>query len=524
MAVVGIDLGTTYSAVALSRDGHTAEVLPNSEGQDTTPSVVFFPQTDDGQEVPLVGLMAKNSAVGDPRATVRSVKRMMGEPSYRFYSPNGGVFTAEQISAIILKRLVQDAELYLGEPVTDAVVTVPAYFDDARRTATKQAGKIAGINVLRVFNEPTAAAIAYGLDSNQQGTCLVYDLGGGTFDATLLEINGSDFKVIGIEGDSRLGGDDFDKEMANLILADLSRQGCVVDEENDEELMAQIMEKAEMAKRSLSNVIKTTIMVSALGKTYRVVITREQFERASATLLRRTQEFVEFLLKDAGKTWSDIDQIVMVGGSSRMPMVKTMLEGLSGASLKFEVNPDVAVAVGAAIYAHNLMAGEASTKAGELTRTGASPAVAADYYGLPTITLSDVTSQSLGVVALNGKGGTFNSIIIPHNTHIPVKRSNDYRTVYDNQRAIKIEVTEGDGTDLDYVHTVGSKELPIPPHPKDSPVRVTYAYDIDQTIFIEVTDLVTNRSLGSFEIDRASNLTDAQVTALKAQVDDMTIE
>ena len=258
MAVIGIDLGTTYSAVAVSEDGVGARVLPNLEGMDTTPSVVYFPGTETGTEEPLVGAMAKNSAAAAPSAVVRSIKRMMGDPDYRYYSLNGNEFHPEEVSALILKYLKQYAELDLGEKVEGAVVTVPAYFDDARRTATKQAGKLAGLNVLQVFNEPTAAAIAYGVDERDAGRVLVYDLGGGTFDVTLLDIRDGRFDVIATGGDPELGGDDFDRELARLIKEELARQGRPVDEYEDDALLAEIDEKAEVMKRSLTNVAQAT--------------------------------------------------------------------------------------------------------------------------------------------------------------------------------------------------------------------------------------------------------------------------
>lgn len=515
MAVIGIDLGTTYSAAAVSIDGHSAQVLPNQEGQNTTPSVVFFPDTD-GAEEPMVGEMAKNSAAGSPYNVVQFIKRQMGNPDFVYTSPNGTDFRPEEISALILKYIKQYAELDLGEPVTDAVITVPAYFDDARRTATKQAGKLAGLNVLQVFNEPTAAAIAYGLTSQNNGRVLVYDLGGGTFDITLMEIRDGSFNVIATDGDPNLGGFDFDNEISKLIVADLAKQGYTVDE-YDDRLYAEIREKSEILKRGLSNVAQSTAIFTIDGKTYRVRITRDEFEAATETLLKRTQERLELLLENQHVQWGDIDYLLMIGGSTRMPMVRRMLEQMSGRQLKHEIDPDTAVAIGAAIYAASLSApggGSASSDAAGAT---------AGSTGLD-IVISDVTSQSLGVIVLGPNNRDVNSIIIPNNTPIPAKASDVFYTTVDGQQALNVRVTEGNDDDPQYVKILANQILPVPPHPAGSPIRVTFAYDIDQTVFVEVEDLTENRSLGTFDIDRTANMSDAQMRQAQSKIDGMNVD
>ena len=521
MAVIGIDLGTTYSAAAISRDGYSAQVLPNQEGKNTTPSVVFFPDTDQGNEEPLVGEMAKNSAASAPYNVVQFIKRQMGDPDFKVQTPNGTVFRPEEISALILKYIRQYSELALGEPVHDAVITVPAYFDDARRTATKQAGAIAGFNVLGVINEPTAAAIAYGLASHNSGRVLVYDLGGGTFDVTLMDIHDGSFNVIATGGDSHLGGFDFDGELSRLIIADLASQGYTVDE-FDDRLNAEIGEKAEILKRGLTNVEQSTAIFTIDHKIYRVRVTRDQFEQATRSLLNRTRELLETMMEEQHCAWSDVDYLLMIGGSTRMPMVRAMLEAISGRALKYEIDPDTAVAEGAAIYAANLVA-----KASSGTDAGSAvvPVPGGGTNAGTTIAISDVTSQSLGVkVHDEATGAYYNDIIIPHNTTIPAKHSKEYSTIIDNQTAITVEVTEGDDTDLDYVTIIGSKTLPIPPHPKGSPVRITFAYDIDQTVFVEVEDLTDGTSLGQFDIDRTSNLSDHEVDGLTRKIGGMPVE
>lgn len=331
------------------------------------------------------------------------------------------------ISALILRKVCQDAEQYVGgDAVKDVVITVPAYFDDARRIATKQAGKIAGLNVLRVINEPTAAAIAFGLDLEQNGKVLVYDLGGGTFDVTVMDINEGNFDVVATGGDSQLGGVNFDQKLMALIIRQLAEQGCEIDDEDDA-LMADIREKAEKTKLQLSNVETARPVFTVNGKTIRIEITRAEFEKECEALMQRTQLLLEDVMNQKGLTWSDIGQLLVVGGSTRMPMVKKMLEQLSGKEVVYKVDPDTAVARGAAIFASTL----ASGKAEDGSDAGNS---LVPYNGVSKkLTVSDVTSQSLGVVTVdtNDYSKHVNTIIIPNNTKIPCKRSEIVQTIVD---------------------------------------------------------------------------------------------
>lgn len=510
---VGIDLGTTYSAVAVSPDGRTARVLPTQEGSTTTPSVVFFPDLPErGHDEPLVGVMAKNSYAQAPYNTISLVKREMGNPAYKYASPNGNTYTAEELSGIILRHIKQYAQIALGEDVTDAVITVPAYFDDARRTATKQAGVIAGFNVLGLLNEPTAAAIAYGLTAEGRGRVLVYDLGGGTFDITLMDITSPDMssvaqlRAIATDGDPYLGGADWDHALRDLMVEQLVGMGATVDEEDDA-LQNELLEKAEILKKGLSAVEQSTAIFTIAGQTYRIRVTRAQFEEATKVLVARTRERLEVMMQSQGVPWSSIDNFLLVGGSTKMPMIRTMAEQLWGKPIPQQIDPDTAVAIGAAIYARYLSGGD----------TGNEDVTA-------PLAIQDITSQSLGVIANNDTGRPANSIIIPRNTPIPVKRSELYSTVVDNQTSINVQVTEGNDEDLDYVALIGERELPIPPYPKDSPVLVTFAYDIDQTVFIEVTDGVTNQSLGTFTINRQANMTDDQMALARARVQNMEVD
>ncbi len=502
----GIDLGTTNSAIAVF-EKEEARILKNMDGDEITPSVVFFTGVDsDGNDESLIGVQAKNSAATAPNQVVQFVKRFMGfhGDAYNFQAPSGCFYTPEMISALILRKVCQDAEQFVGgDAIKDVVITVPAYFDDARRTATRQAGEIAGLNVLRVINEPTAAAIAFGLDRNQQGKVLVYDLGGGTFDVTLMDINDGHFDVIATGGDSQLGGINFDQKVLSIITKKLSAQGCDIDDEDDA-LMADLREKAEKTKLQLSNVETARPVFTINGKTYRVEVTRSEFEAECEPLMQRTQLLLEDVFVNAGLSWNDINHLLVVGGSTRMPMVKAQLEHLSGKDIVYQVDPDTAVARGAAIFASTLQFEASASTGGELV----------PFSGISSkFVISDVTSQSLGVVTLdsNNSNQLVNTIIIPNNTKIPTKRSVVVYTVADNQTQIKIEVTEGNDPELEYVRIIGSSILSIPPYPKGSPVEVIYAYDPDQIIFIEVIDKVTDRSLGTFEIDRTANMSDQEV-------------
>ncbi|EFB74562.1 Hsp70 family protein [Subdoligranulum variabile] len=515
---IGIDLGTTYSAVAVLQPDGKPAILPNSEGQNITPSVVLFPDVGNGGDEPLVGDMAKHSAATSPLDVVQFVKRQMGDPGWRFESTSGNVYTAEEISAIILKKLKNDAELALGEEVTDAVITVPAYFDDTRRVATRQAGRIAGLNVLRVLNEPTAAAISYGLNYESNGTVLVYDLGGGTFDVTIMEIRDGTFDVLATDGNRNLGGFDFDNRIANYVMEELEKQGAGSDLSLDDALVAEIREKSELAKKSLSTIQQANIILSVRGKQYRVRITREQFEELTRDLLRTTQELVEDVMEAAGKLWADIDHLLLIGGSTRMPMVRNMVRQISGKQPELNVNPDEAVALGAAIQAY--VCEQEKAEDGPAQGSGdLVPAPAGDMV----LTISDVTSQALGVILLNDNDQEENFVVIPKNAKIPTKGERHAMTVQDNQSSIFVRVTQGEDSDVRYAVVIGSKDIPIPAYPKGAPFTVFYAYDIDQTVYVELFDDTARRTVGTFEIDRALNMDEETVENAIRRMDSMPI-
>lgn len=492
--MVGVDLGTTFSAVAKVNQLGKPEIIPNREGEAITPSVVLF-QGD----TTLVGTMAKRSAAVVPLDTVQFVKRAMGDPAWRFETSEGVSFRPEEISAIILRRLKEDAELALDGPVTDAVITVPAYFDDGARRATKDAGAIAGLTVHRVLNEPTAAALAYGLDEDAAGTILVYDLGGGTFDVTIMRVGDGEFETLATHGDRNLGGFDWDNELMQFLNKRFQEAGGP-DLLDNEQTEADLREKAENAKRALTTIAKTRVVLGAGGVTKTIEITRAEFEDITSSLLSRTRDIAQIVVEDAGLRWADIDRLLLAGGSTRMPMVRALMEQISGRTAERTINPDEVVALGAAVQAHIVEMELGNNKNLPDLRPGGKP-----------ITVKDVTSHGLGTFALiEGTDRLENVVIIPANAPIPAKKSNLFSTVVNDQTEIRVEVTQGDESDPDYVKVVGQEVLRIPPYPAGAVIDVKFAYDIDQTVFIEVIDMTTSSSLGTFEVHDVANMNDAE--------------
>lgn len=486
-ATVGIDLGTTYSAVAVVREGGRAEIVPNRDGERCTPSVVLF-QDDDSV---LIGTMAKRSAAVAPLDVVQFVKRQMGNPSWKFDTANGRQYSPEEVSALILKRLKEDAEVYLGEgEVTDAVITVPAYFDDAKRRATRDAGRIAGLNVLRILNEPTAAAIAYGQQAHKDGTILVFDLGGGTFDVTIMSIQGDSFEVKATDGLHELGGKDWDDRLMGW-LNQRFREAGGSDLTATFELEADLREKSEAAKRTLSQAPSAKVVLTDGATTEIIAVDRQSFQEITADLLHQARDLTISLVEESGLDWSHIDHVLLVGGSTRMPAVAAMLEEISGTAPLRSGNPDELVALGAGIQA----------------------AVEAPSCGLPaqTLLVQDVTSHGLGVLIQDTTTGKMvNSIIIPRNSRIPAKRSEEFSTVVDDQTQVRVQVTQGDDPEPEFVRLIGEQTIDIPPYPAGAAVRIGYAYDIDQLVSISVFDVTAQRQLGSFEVHNDANLDEEQ--------------
>lgn len=479
---IGIDLGTTNSVVAVMEGGKPT-VIANAEGSRTTPSIVGFSKTGER----LVGQLAKRQAIVNPDKTIASIKRHMGE-NYKV-NIDGKDYTPQEISSMILRKLADDASSYLGEKVTSAVITVPAYFNDAQRQATKDAGKIAGLDVLRIVNEPTAAALAYGLEKEKSEKVLVFDLGGGTFDVSILEIGDGVHEVLSTSGDTHLGGDDFDQKVMDWICEEFKKQEGI-DLTTDKQAMQRVKEAAEKAKCELSSVFETNINLPFITadangpKHLDLNLTRAKFEELSFDLLERCKAPVEKAISDAGISKSDINEVVLVGGSSRIPAVQKLVKDYTGKDPNQSVNPDEVVAVGAAVQA-GVLAGE-----------------------VKDIVLLDVTPLTLGIETLGG----VMTPLVPRNTTIPVSKSQVFSTAENNQTSVDIQVLQGERPMAKDNKSLGMFRLDgIAPAMRGIPqIEVTFDIDANGIVNVSAKDKATNKEQ-KITITNSSNLSEADI-------------
>ncbi len=515
---IGIDLGTTFCAVSYIDDKGNPKIIKNKEGDYTTPSTVLF----EGGRV-IVGKTAKEKSTAKPTGYEAFVKRHMGESTYTFTAPDGKSYRPEEISAIILKKLKEDAEASLGEEILGVVITVPAYFGDPQRDATKDAASIAGLNVLGIINEPTAAAIAFGVSKDIEKTqkVMIYDFGGGTFDVSVLEIDNGDIRVLSTNGDHQLGGYDVDLRVYEMI------KEAVLDEKNidiekNPRYKQKVMLKVEEVKKTLSSSMTAEIFLEFGDDVFECEFDREDFEEAISDLLETTMSIMQGALNEAKLTYADIDKILLVGGSSRIPAVTKIIEEETGIHPSSEVHPDEAVAIGAAFHVLELAKRGSETSANNkiFNDPAQHTTTPTQEIVLPEVekkfTFTDVTSHGIGIVVISSElDKEVNSVLMPKNTEIPAEIINDdYGTAQPYQEKIALTITQGDFEELEYVTVIGQAELSLRPRNKIIPIRFIVSCDENQIVHVRAIDMDEHVDLGEVTINRDEhNMTEEQVKA-----------
>ncbi len=495
--IVGIDLGTTFSALAMLNAIGKPEIVPNADGDRTTPSAIFF--DEENSDIIRVGIEALNSRHLNPARSVRWVKRHMGDLDYKV-TIDGKDWTAVELSALVLTKLRQEAATQRGE-IRDAVISVPAHFDEIRRKATMDAGTAAGLNVIGIVNEPVAAALCYATTKEVAGRVLVYDLGGGTFDVTLMDVRGLEMEIICSQGDHALGGMDFDKKILN-ILQKMYQDKFGTDLISTEEEKAKYEDEAEDIKKTLSRRPAAKTMLYGSAGSMRAEISRQTFEEEITSLVGRADMLVEVALDEAGLKPSDIDTVLLVGGSTRVPLVRTHLQDLFGFPPECSINVDECVALGAALHA-----GLA------LMRKDPEAVPAGVRAGLKDISLTDVCNHSYGTICApidkeTGRRIVANRIILKKNTPLPCESSQTFYTVSEGQKRVEVTITQGEDTDPAYVNRIATHSLDLPPdRPAERPIKVTYSYDLNQRMHCRFEDVESGRLLElDFSLDDEGNV------------------
>jgi molecular chaperone DnaK len=507
---VGIDLGTTFCAVAHIDAYGKPQIIPNAENERITPSVILFDASN-----AIVGTLAKQNAVAEPEKIVDFVKREMGKSKTQFHREFGSkIYSAEELSAIIIRKLKNDAEKYLGEPVTDAVITVPAYFNDAERTATLHAGQLAGLNVLQVINEPTAAALAYGLDKETDQTILVFDLGGGTFDVTIMRIENNHIRMIASNGDHRLGGKDWDDVLVNWVADEFDKahgENPLLDLQSYQDLY----NRALTAKIQLSSRSRTTIVHSYNGKSVKLDITREEFEDRSRHLIEKCKTICEIVMGEAQLDWNGVDRILLTGGMTRMPSVRDMIKAMSGVPIADDVSPDEAVAIGAAIQGVLTMLGEEDASGFRVMPEEVREQFSGEDGSL--IRVTNITTHTLGVVLWDdGRVEEYVFPMIQKMTPVPAEVKNSFGTAKANMKNAIVRVVEGESTVPGECTPLGICDIELPPFlPKGSPVELTYSYNENQVLEV-IVDAYGRQN--RVQIARNTGLSDSEIEAATADL------